>query len=469
MAATGGSGGSKARGTFGKMGFILAAAGSAVGLGNLWKFPYMAHRNGGGAFVLVYLVAVLLLGLPIMMAEITVGRSTASNPVRAFRRLGGKWWSLVGWLGIGTGFIILSYYSVVAGWTIEYVGKCLAWSAQGFTKADAAKVGSDFMAFLARGDKQVLYHGIFMALTAGVIIFGVKKGIEAVTKVLMPALFLILLLLVAVAATTSSFLPALERLFLPGKIGARGILEAVGQAFFSLSLGMGAMLTYGSYMSRKESIPRSAAMVCGLDTLVALMASVIMFTIIMGVPPDQRGKFGASSVILFTTLPEMLYNLPLGRILAPSFYLLVGFAALTSTISLLEVLVSWFIDDLGWKRSFATVTVGLATFAMGVPSALSFGSNEFLTSRFAPLAPKASGFFDTFDYLAANFLLPIGGLLTAIFVGWYLSSAFTKKEVEEGHGPFRLHLLWKTLLRFVCPGAIAWILYSVVFQGVKFN
>ena len=467
--AGGSSGVGRARGTFGKMGFILAAAGSAVGLGNLWKFPYMAHRNGGGAFVMVYLVAVLLLGLPIMMAEITVGRSTASNPVRAFRRLGGAWWSLVGWLGVGTGFIILSYYSVVAGWTIEYVGKCLAWSAEGFTKAEAQKVGSDFMAFLARGNKQVLYHGIFMALTAGVIVFGVKKGIEAVTKVLMPILFLILLGLVAVAATTSSFGAAVGSLFIPGKIGLRGILEAVGQAFFSLSLGMGAMLTYGSYMSRKESVPRSAAMVCGLDTLVALMASVIMFTIIMGVPPDQRGKFGASSVILFTTLPEMLYNLPLGRILAPSFYLLVGFAALTSTISLLEVLVSWFIDDLGWKRSFATLVVGGATFAMGIPSALSFGSNPYLSAKFAPLAPKATGFFDTFDYLAANFLLPIGGLLTSVFVGWYLSSAFTKKEVEEGHGPFRFHLLWKTLLRFVCPGAIAWILYSIIFQGVKFN
>jgi NSS family neurotransmitter:Na+ symporter len=448
-------------------GFILAAAGSAIGLGNLWKFPYMTYKNEGGSFVLVYLVSILLIGLPIMMAEIIIGRRAQKSPVGAFLSLGGKLWSPVGMLGIAVGFIILSYYAVIAGWTIQYIGRCLVWSFSGFNAEDARTLGDSFGAFLRDGTSQVVYHGVFMGLTIGVVAFGVKSGIERVAKILMPVLLLILVALVLNSMRTPGFGEAIGYLFTPGHITKAGILEALGQAFFSLSLGMGAMITYGSYMRRESSIPKSSAMVCILDTAIALMAAIIMLSIIFS--QQDRSQFGASSTILFTTLPRMFYELPAGQILSPLFYILVALAALTSTISLLEVVVSFFIDQLGWHRVKSAIGVGLVIFVFGIFSALSFGASKTL-SEFSPINrnPENAGFFGQLDYLSTNWLLPIGGLLIAVFVGWFLPDRTKREELSDEKGLVAGYRAWRFVLRFVCPIGICWIIYEVI-MGAQFN
>ncbi len=461
------------RASFSHLGFVVAAAGSAIGLGNIWKFPYITYANRGGSFVLVYLAAVALIGAPIMIAEILIGRRTGTSPVSAFLELargvaGGRLWAAVGYLGVFTGFVILSYYSVVAGWTVYYFGKCVGWSVHGFPPEVASHLGPLFGAFLANGWLPLLFHVVFMLLTIGVILMGVKGGIERVTKLLLPVLFVILALLCVVSIWSPGFPAAISFLFHVSPISRDAVLEAVGHSFFTLSLGMGAMITYGSYVARDHSIRRDAALVCVLDTLIALMACVVMFSIIFSVPQAQRGEtFSKSAAILFTTIPRMLYQLPLGTLLAPLFYLLVAFAALTSTISLLEVVVSYFIDHRGWSRPRATWVVGAVMTVLGGFAAFSMGASPRL-SNWAPMGADRAGLFNVMDYLASNWMLPIGGFFIAVFTGWFLSDRLTRDELEAGGGPFPLHWLWKFLLRVVCPLAIGWIIASVI-QGKAFN
>ncbi len=465
------------RASFSHLGFVVAAAGSAIGLGNIWKFPYITYAHQGGSFVLVYLAAVALIGAPIMMAEILIGRRTGTSPVSAFLELargvaGGRLWAAVGYLGVFTGFIILSYYSVVAGWTVYYFGKCVGWSIGGFPPEVANDLQGQFVSFVSSGWLPLVFHTFFMLLTIGVILMGVKGGIERVTKILLPVLFAILALLCVVSIWSPGFHEAISFLFHFSPIDRQAVLEAVGHSFFTLSLGMGAMITYGSYVARDHSIRRDAALVCVLDTLIALMACVVMFSIIFTVPEAQRtDTFSKSAAILFTTIPKMLYQLPLGTILAPLFYLLVAFAALTSTISLLEVVVSYFIDHRGWSRRRATWITGTVITALGGFAAYSLGASPTL-AHWAPVGhgPGDSrvGLFNVMDYLASNWMLPVGGFFISAFTGWFLSNRLTRDELEAGGGPFRYHWLWKLLLRIVCPLAIAWIIASVI-QGVAFN
>lgn len=457
------------RGNFGRVGFILAAAGSAVGLGNIWKFPYITYENNGGSFVLIYLAAIVLVGFPIMMAEIIIGRSTQKSTVSAFIALKKPAWSALGYLGVATGFIILSYYSVVAGWTVQYFIKCISWSVQGFTPGIENSLSDNFSLFLSNGAAQIGFHGLFILMNILIVVFGVENGIERISKFIMPILFVILLVLAVNSYWTQGFKSAMVFLFKPSKINPSMLLEAVGHAFFTLSLGMGAIITYGSYMKKTDSIPKSAGMICLMDTVVALLSCIIMFSIIFSVPElERQGMFSKSIVIMFTTLPKMFYQLPGGAILAPLFYLLVTFAALTSAISLLEVVVAYFIDQLHWSRIRATLILGTAIFAFGILSALSLGYSTGL-SNWKPFGDYTAGFFDTMDYLASNWLLPVGGMLIAIFTGWVLKSSFTRKMIEEGHGHFMFHGVWIFLLRFVCPIAIGWIIYSIIFSGVTFN
>ncbi len=457
------------RGSFSHLGFILAAAGSAIGLGNIWKFPYITYENGGGSFVLIYLITILLVGFPIMMAEIVIGRATNKSPVSAFLKLGHPAWSGIGWLGIATGFIILSYYSVVAGWTVHYFIKCLRWSFAGFTPEIAENLGPYFNNFLTNGNAQVGFHALFMALSMGIVIFGINKGIERLARIFMPVLFLILIGLLINSVFTSGFKPAMQFLFRISPVTMDSVLEAVGQAFFSLSLGMGAIITYGSYMTKKESIPKAAGMVCVMDTLIALVACIIMCAIIFSVSDAERSaEFSQSMVIMFTTLPKMFYNLPAGVVFAPLFFMLVSFAALTSTISLLEVVVSFFIDQLKWNRKSATILAGISIFILGIFSALSLGANTFY-SNWNPFAGKSQGVFDTMDYLAANWFLPVGGIFIALFAGWILDKEIKKKEIETGQGPMKFYRFWIFLLRFICPVAVGWIIYAVIFTGKTFN
>jgi len=457
----------------GQIGFILAAAGSAVGLGNLWKFPYITYENHGGAFVLVYLAAVLLVGLPIMIAEILLGRRSQLSPVGAFRKLaaghrGARWWPAVGFLGVSAGFIILSYYSVVAGWTLRYIQLAIS-GKLGAMAADPQAMQHFFgSVYLADGWQQIAGHGLFMLLTVGAVFFGVKEGIELVARLLMPMLFLILLALAVYAATTSGFGRAMGFLFRPdfSELTGRGILEALGQAFFSLSLGMGAMLTYGSYMSRRSSILESALEVCIMDTVVGVLAAVIMFSIIFTFDMPVT----ASAGILFTTLPTVFYQLPGGALITTFFYVLVAFAALTSTISLMEVVSSYAIDELGWGRRKATVAMGLAVFAFGCLSAVSLGANKALSSINVFGKESAVGLFGTLDFLSANWLLPVGGLLIAMFAGWALPRRDTLDELETGHGRLgRLFGGWRVLIRFVAPLAVGAIIASIIFLGMEYQ
>ncbi len=449
----------------GRLGFILAATGSAIGLGNLWKFPYIAHENNGGAFVLVYIGMIALVGVPIMMAEILMGRRTQQSPVGAFKKMaagrpGGSAWQGVGILGVLAGFTILSYYSVVAGWTIHYTWMALTGRLSELA-ADPVVLGQYFgNEFLASEWRQILYHVLFMGLTTGAVFFGVKGGIERVAKVLMPLLFLILGILVVYSATTSGFSEAITFLFRPdfSSLTTGAVLEALGHAFFTLSLGMGAMLTYGSYIGKEISIPRAALQISFLDTLIALMACVIMFSII-----NTSGmEVQKSATILFTTIPTVLVKLPGGGLLNALFYLLIGFAALTSTISLLEVVSSFAIDELRWSRHRATVTMGTVITVFGVLNALSLGGNETLSSINLIGRESTQGMFGTMDYLASNWFLPVGGFLIALFCGWILNTATTREELEDGHGPLRGYGLWHFLIRFVSPLAVGAIIVSVI-------
>jgi len=455
----------------GKLGFILAAAGSAVGLGNLWKFPYITYENQGGAFVLVYIAAVALVGLPIMLAEIILGRRTQRSPVGAFRILaegkaGGRLWSGLGYLGVSAGFVILSYYSVVAGWTLRYTWMALSGQLQELAGQPGA-LDSFFGSYVADGGAQILGNGIFMALTMAAVYFGVKAGIERVAKMLMPILFVILIALAVYATTTAGFGEAMTFLFRPnfGDLTSQSVLEALGHAFFTLSLGMGAILTYGSYMNRKNSIPVAALQIAALDTVIAILACVVMFSIIFTFDMEVT----ASAGILFTTLPTVFYQLTGGGVIAAAFYILVAFAALTSTISLLEVVSSFAIDDLGWSRRQAAMTMGTTIFVFGILNALSLGANDWLTNLHF-LGESHTGLFNTLDYLASNWMLPVGGLFIALFAGWVMSANDTWDEVRQGHdGAEMIYAGWRFLIRFVAPVAVGAIIFSIIFLGMEYQ
>ena len=441
-----------------RLGFVLAAAGSAVGLGNLWKFPYVTWENHGGAFVVVYLVAVIVLGLPIMTAEILVGRRAQLSPVPAFEKLGGKPWSVVGWLGVLTGAIIQSYYMVIAGWSLRSFYQCSSWSISGYQQPGK----DDFDNFLANGGLQVGLTALFTVATAIIVYRGVSGGIEKATKVMMPVLCLILLYLVVTALTMPGRGQAMSLMFVPrfGELPATGILEAVGQAFFSLSLGLGAMITYGSYISKKESIFKAAGAVVVFDTVIALLACLAMFTIIFSVPGLDEKINGSTVGMLFITLPNLFYtSMPGGVIVGPLFFVLVAFAALSSTISLGEVVVSLFIDKSGWSRGKAVVICSIAIFFASVLAALSLGAVPSLSS--IELFEGKAGVLTTLDHLAANWCLPLGGLGTTTFVGWFLG----RKQCLEELGikkPNIIFTIWIWILRIVAPIAILAILIAVI-------
>jgi len=450
------------------MGFILAAAGSAIGLGNLWKFPYVAWTNGGGAFVLIYLLCIPLVGLPIMMAEILIGRKTQKSAVGALREAAGRGWAWVGGLGVVTGFVILSYYTVVAGWTVPYFLKCVGWSFRGY-EAGASSVF--FEGLILNGGLQVLLGGIFMAFTMSVIYAGVGAGIERIARHLMPVLFGILILLLGSALTMDGAGSAMRMLFTPdfSKLPPLGVLEALGQSFFSLSLGMGAMITYGSYVSRSQSVVRSAFTVVLLDTAIAIIAAAIMFSVILSKAGLAETIEGTSTFgMLFTTLPELFYDVvPLGRVLAPLFYMLVGFAALTSTISLLEVIVAYFIDQRGWTRARATSVCGVVCFLISILCGLSLGASNFLSKsiRFFPDKDGVlkEGVFATLDHLAANWMLPVGGFFITLAAGWIMTREATESELVDAEPlPYFRYGVWRFVIRYVAPIAVAAIIVAVM-------
>lgn len=451
------------------VGFILAAAGSAIGLGNLWKFPFITWENRGGAFVLVYLLCIAGVGLPIMMAELLIGRKTQKSAVGALKEAVGPAWGLVGAWGVMAGFVILSYYSVVAGWSLYYFVKTLGWSISGFPAG--IQLGDLFTGIVSNGGEQVFLAGAFSALTVFTVYFGVHGGIEKVSRIFLPVLFAILLMLVGSALTMDGAGQALRFIFRPNfhELTGEGVLEALGHSFFTLSLGMGAMITYGSYIKKDKSLVSSAGMIVLLDTVIAIFATIIMFSVIFTVPGMDEQVSGSTVGMLFISLPQLFYTtVPFGRLLGPLFYLLVAMAALTSTISLLEVVVSYFIDERKMPRHKATLLSGGMVFTFTILAALSFGAVPAL-SNFELFAGKA-GFFATLDHFASNYALPIGGLFITIAAGWFMTRKATEEELIDDKTPgWFSYGAWRFFIRYVAPAAVAAILIKVFFFGGDFS
>lgn len=430
-----------------RLGFIMASAGSAVGLGNIWKFPYITGMHGGGAFVLFFLFCIVAVGIPIMIAEMVIGRHTHKDPVGAFRKMNGGLWTTVGWLGVVAGFVILSYYCVVAGWAVDYLWLALKGT---FNATHSTAVPQLFGKLLGDDLGQVFWQAVFMGLTVWIVLGGVSNGLERANKVMMPILFLILVGLALRGLFSPGGAKALAFLFTPNwqKLDGAAMLEAMGHAFFSLSLGMGAMLTYGSYADEKTNIPNVAITVSVMDTCVALLAGIAIFPIVFtyGMEP------AAGPGLVFKTLPILFSQMPGGTPIAILFFLLLVFAALTSSISLLEVVVAYYCDEKKWSRRKATLVMGGIIFLLGVPSALSnnlLADVHFIGKR---------NFLDSIDLLATNYILPAGGVLIAIFTGWVMTTRLARGEIEKGAVQFHLYPVWHFLIKYVSPVLVAIIL-----------
>ncbi len=425
-----------------RIGFILAAAGSAVGLGNIWRFPYITGKYGGAAFVLVYLAIIFVLGFSVMLAEMAIGRKAQLNAVGSFQKLRGGAWPIVGWMGVLAGFMILSFYAVIGGWTIKY----FIWSFTGLMgDAAAGKAGEVFGGFVTNTPQVIIYQAIFMLMTIWVVYKGIGEGIEKYCKILMPSLFVILLILIARSVTLEGAGKGLEFYLKPdfSKITGESFAAALGQAFFSLSLGMGCMITYGSYVDKQTTLPSAAIQVCIIDTSVAILAGLAIFPAVFAFGVDA----GAGPGLTFVTLPSVFAKMPGGPVWSALFFLLLFIAALTSAISLLEVVAAYVIDK-GWTRSKAAWVMGFLIFALGVPSAMSLAG-----------APKIAGkdFLDAMDFLSSNVLLPLGGVFIALFVGWFWTADARKEVTNEGTHPFGIMELWIWVCRVVAPLGILYI------------
>ena len=437
-----------------RFGFVVAAAGSAIGLGNIWRFPYTAGQYGGGAFVLVYLGFVVLVGLPVLLAELSVGRSTERNPVGAFKKLvPGTLWPWLGMLGVLTGFGILAFYTVIAGWTLRYLG----WALSGEFSAgmDAAQSEKVFNSLVGGTTMPIVLAGLFLVLTALVVRGGVSAGIERATKILMPIFCVILLILAGRALTLEGAGEGLRYLFAPdfSKLDINGVGSALGQALFSLSLGMGAMITYGSYLPKQEKIPAAGLTVALFDTGIALLGGLIIFPTLFHAGASPGGGPG----LVFVVLPTIFGTLPLGTLFAVAFYALLAIAALTSTISLLEVIVCYFVDEKDWPREKAVWVLSAVCFVLAVPSALSLGGNEFLTNM-----AGGKGYLDVQNIIFGNYSLSIGALLICVFVGWRWGVPKALEEIEAHGNRMALAPVWGFLVRYFCPVAVALVLGYII-------
>lgn len=409
-----------------RLGFILAASGSAVGLGNIWKFPFEVGAGGGAAFVLIYLGFCFLLCFPVMISEIAIGRKTQLNPVGAFKKLGHHNWAWIGLLGIGAGVLILSFYNVVAGWAFGYFLQMLEGNFE---------VGENFSSYISNWEVIGLYGLVFMAVTAFIVSQGVQKGIEKAAKILMPTLFLLIIGLMVYAFTLEGAKEGIEYYLIPdfSKITGEVIYSALGQAFFSLSLGMGALITYGSYVSRKQDIVRSAALITLTDVSIAFLAGLMIFPFVFSNGIEPNGGAG----LIFATLPGVFEGLgpTLGVVIGATFFLLLSFAALTSTVSLLEVPVAYLVDEKKIKRPVAVWGMAILIFLIGVPSLLGNGAVEQLTS-FMTLYKDGHeatiSFMDFIELIASDTFLPLGGTVIAIFTAYVWKKNNLNAELMEG-------------------------------------
>jgi NSS family neurotransmitter:Na+ symporter len=441
-----------------RMTFLMAAVGAAVGLGNIWKFPYITGQNGGSAFVLVYLLSIVFVALPILIAEITLGRWGKQSPPNAMSIVAksqgrSKSWSIVGWLGMLAAYLIATYYSVIAGWSIVYIFKN---GAGHFDGQSAAAVGAEFDALLANPAQLTLWHGIFMLIATIILVRGVQKGIESAVKVLLPLLIVLLLAMVVYGAVEGDMPRALHFMFdfdlsaINGKV----FLIAVGHAFFSIGVAMGLMMGYGAYLGREISIARSAVIIAGMDTLVALIAGIAIFPIVFANGLDPAEGPG----LIFVSLPIAFGNVTGGLIFGTLFFILLFFAALTSVIGTLEPMIAWWEERFSMVRWKAATMVCASVFIFGIATVFSFN----LWSEWRPLGFierfADTGYFDLLDYVTANIMMPLGGLLLALFVGWRVAPAAIKEELAI-KSPWFFNT-WFWLLRWVVPVSIAAIFLS---------
>jgi len=435
-----------------RMAFILAVTGSAVGLGNIWKFPYIAGQNGGGAFVLVYLGCVILIGMPVMMSEILIGRRGRRNPVATMELLGthegsSRNWRLVGAMGVLAGILILSYYSVIAGWTLAYIVK----SAMGvFVGATAQAVGAEFDGFVGDWRLIGLTHTIFMGLSTFVVARGVERGLEQAVRFMVPALLILMLVLLGYSINSGYFGQGVEFMFTPDfeKLTWGSVLAALGQAFFTLSIGMGAVMAYGAYLPEETSIIGASAAVVTADTAIAILAGLAIFPLVFAnglTPADGPG-------LVFNTLPLAFGQMAGGVFFSTIFFILLAFAAWTSAIGLMEPAVAWIVEHYSRTRPQATIMVGLLIWLIGIGSVLSF--NVLADRTFL-----AGTIFDNVDYLTSNIMLPLGGLLITVFAGWVMCRNSTSDELGNSGGLFKS---WRVLARFVAPIGILLVLINAV-------
>ena len=435
-----------------RMAFILAVTGSAVGLGNIWKFPYIAGQNGGGAFVLVYLACVVLIGMPVMMSEILIGRRGRRNPVATMELLGQEEgssarWKWVGSMGVLAGILILSYYSVIAGWTLAYILKSVMGA---FSGATPEVVGAEFANYTGDWRQVGLTHTLFMGLSIFVVARGVERGLEQAVRFMVPALLVLMLVLLVYSINSGYFGQGVSFMFTPDfdKLTWNSVLAALGQAFFTLSIGMGAVMAYGAYLPEETSITGASAAVVTADTAIAILAGLAIFPLVFAnglTPADGPG-------LVFNTLPLAFGQMQGGVFFSTIFFLLLSFAAWTSAIGLMEPAVAWIVERFHKTRAQATVGVGLLIWIIGFGSVLSFN----VLSDFKFLAGTI---FDNVDYLTSNIMLPLGGLLIAVFAGWVMCRNSTSDELG---GSGIVYKLWRLTARFVAPVGILFVLLKAI-------
>ena len=448
-----------------RMAFILAVTGSAVGLGNIWKFPYIAGQNGGGAFVIVYLICVVAIGMPVMMSEILIGRRGRRNPVATMELLGEEEanagsWRLVGLLGVLAGILILSYYSVIAGWTLAYVVKSASGS---FGGASAAEIGSQFGGFISDWRMVVLCHTLFMGITVLVVARGVERGLEQAVRFMVPALLLLMLALLGYSLNSGYFGDGLSFMFTPkfDELSWDGVLAAMGQAFFSLSIGMGAIMAYGAYLPEETSITGASTAVVTADTSIAILAGLVIFPLVFANGLDPAGGPG----LVFVTLPVAFGQMTGGTFFATVFFVLLSFAAWTSAIGLMEPAVAWVVERYHQTRKKAAIVIGFLIWSLGLASALSF--NVLSDFRFLidvdtdgdGILDAKGTIFDNVDFLTSNIMLPLGGVFISIFAGWVMCRNSTADELG---GAGTTYKFWRFLARFVAPIGISFVFLKAI-------
>ena len=435
----------------GKWTFILAATGSAVGLGNIWGFPYKAGTNGGGAFVLIYLGCILIIGLPIMISEIIIGRKAGNSPINAMKNVAlesksSSSWQIVGWSGIFAGILILSFYSVIAGICLNYIFIAAS-------SSDAVSSPDQFSSVISSPVNLIFWHTLFIVMTALIVSAGIKDGIGRMVKILMPMLGFLMIFMVIYSMINGDFTKAISFLFAPdfSNVTSDTLLQAMGQAFFSLSLGMGSIMAYGAYMPKDQQVVSSSFTVASLDTLIAMLAGLAIFPIIYAFNLEPNSGPGLVFVSMLSAFNQMQF----GQFIGPLFFILLSVAALSSSISLLEPGVAYLSEEGILSRKRSAQIISFFIWILGIGSALSF--NVWSDIDIIP----DKNFLDSMDFIANQILLPLGGMLIAIFVGWFMKESLIRDEIGQTNNA--LYLMWRFFVKFIAPLCVGYIFYRQFF------